>query len=152
MPRGEVGRIYQSADCFILPTLSDGYALTQLEALAHGMPVIASKRCGEAVAHGRNGWILEDLEPGTIATVIRVAMTEGLSDVRPPEFSLDDLAEALIRQKAGCLPVRSTRWRATAGSACEWGAKELPNTESAGLFLDSPFSLHSLLPRRCSAT
>jgi hypothetical protein len=95
--RSEVGQVYQNADGFILPTLSDGYALTQLEALSYGLPVIASKHCGEAVTHGRNGWILEDLEPETIAAAIRSAMTESLPDVRPPEFSLDDLAAALIR-------------------------------------------------------
>ena len=97
VPRSEVGRVYQDADVFILPTLSDGYALTQLEALSYGLPVIASKHCGEAVTHGRNGWILEDLEPATIAAAIRHAMTERLPDVRPPEFSLEDLAAALIR-------------------------------------------------------
>jgi glycosyltransferase involved in cell wall biosynthesis len=97
VPRSEVGAVYRAADVFILPTLSDGYALTQLEALSHGLPVIASKHCGEAVTHGRNGWILDDLEPETIATAIRVAATESLPDVRPPEFSLADLAQALIR-------------------------------------------------------
>lgn len=96
VPRSEVGRIYQEADLFILPTLSDGYALTQLEALSHGLPVIASKHCGEAVTHGRNGWILDDLEPETIAAAIRVAMHEHPQDVRPPEFSLEDLAAALM--------------------------------------------------------
>jgi glycosyltransferase involved in cell wall biosynthesis len=97
VPRSEVGRIYQEADLFILPTLSDGYAITQLEALAHGLPVMASKHCGDAVTHGRNGWILDDLEPETIAAAVRMAMHERLPDVRPPEFSLDDLAAALIR-------------------------------------------------------
>lgn len=95
VPRSEVGKVYQEADVFILPTLSDGYALTQLEALAHGLPVIASKYCGAAVRHGQNGWILEDLEPETIAAAIRMAMVERPPDIRPPEFSLEDLAEAL---------------------------------------------------------
>jgi glycosyltransferase involved in cell wall biosynthesis len=36
----------------ILPTLSDGFALTQLEALAYGCPVIASQFCGEVVTPG----------------------------------------------------------------------------------------------------
>jgi glycosyltransferase involved in cell wall biosynthesis len=99
VPRSEVGRIYQEADLFILPTLSDGYALTQLEALAHGLPVIASQHCGEAVTHGRNGWILDDLEPETIAAAVRRAIEEPLdpAQVLPPEFSLDDLAAALLR-------------------------------------------------------
>lgn len=95
VPRSEVGRHYPEADLFMLPTLSDGFAITQLEAMAHGLPVMASKHCGAAVTHGRNGWILEDLEPETIAAAIRMAMHERLPDVRPPEFSLDDLAAIL---------------------------------------------------------
>ena len=95
VPRSEVGRVYQDADVFILPTLSDGYALTQLEALSHGLPVIASKHCGRAVRHGENGWILDDLAPETIAAGIRRAMSERLRNVEPLEFGLDDLAAAL---------------------------------------------------------
>jgi glycosyltransferase involved in cell wall biosynthesis len=97
VPRGEVGKIYRDADCFILPTLSDGYALTQLEALSWGLPVIASKHCGSAVTHNRSGWILDDIEPATISAAIRVALRQTLPDIQPPEFSIDDLGAALIR-------------------------------------------------------
>ncbi len=91
--RSEVARLYDEADVFILPTLSDGYALTQLEALSRGLPVIASRRCGETVTPGVNGWLLDDLEPETIATAIRKAREEGpLTNVRAPDFSLMDLA------------------------------------------------------------
>lgn len=98
VPRSEVGRYYVEADCFILPTLSDGYALTQLEALSHGLPVIASRHCGEAVIHGRNGWILDDLEPNSIAAAIRHAITKPLDSTQEPaaEFGLKDLAAALL--------------------------------------------------------
>jgi glycosyltransferase involved in cell wall biosynthesis len=58
VPRSEAADYYREADVFILPTLSDGYALTQLEALAYGLPVIASRCCGEAVKHGINGLVL----------------------------------------------------------------------------------------------
>ena len=40
------------ADVFVLPTLSDGFALTQLEAMAHDLPVIATLACGEVVEPG----------------------------------------------------------------------------------------------------
>ena len=71
--------------------------LTQLEALSWGLPVIASKHCGSAVTHNRNGWILDDIEPATISAAIRVALRQTLPDIRPPEFSIDDLGAALIR-------------------------------------------------------
>src|SRR4030095_8236536 len=40
--RNQPTEVYRDADVFILPTLSDGFAITQLEAQAHGLPVIAS--------------------------------------------------------------------------------------------------------------
>lgn len=96
VPRSEVGRHYEAADLFILPTISDGYALTQLEALAHGLPVLASKSCGAAVTHGENGWILEDLEPATIARAILDAREAlPLARVERPAFGIGDLAERL---------------------------------------------------------
>ena len=98
VPRSEVGRYYEAADLFILPTISDGYALTQLEALAHGLPVLASRHCGDAVRHGENGWILEDLEPETIARTIRQARESlPLTKVEMPAFGMEALARALAR-------------------------------------------------------
>ena len=99
VPRSEVARYYRAADLFILPTLSDGYALTQLEALAHGLPVLASKSCGAAVTHGKNGWLLEDLEPATIADALHQAWKAlPLPEVVPPQCTLADLGRALLRE------------------------------------------------------
>jgi hypothetical protein len=60
---------------------------------------MASKHCGAAVSHGGNGWILDDLEPETIANAIRHAIANPLdsTQIRPPEFSITDLAAALTR-------------------------------------------------------
>ena len=56
---------------FILPTLSDGFALTQLEALAHRLPVIASRRCGEVVIDRMNGLLLEEPTAEAIEEALR---------------------------------------------------------------------------------
>jgi glycosyltransferase involved in cell wall biosynthesis len=99
VPRSEVDRFYQEADVFILPTLSDGYALTQLEALSQGLPVIASRCCGAAVEHGRNGWVLEDVEPATLSRTLLHAM-ERLKDVeciKTPGNGMAGLRVALER-------------------------------------------------------
>lgn len=95
LPRSEVGSAYQQADLFILPTLSDGFALTQLEAMAHGLPVIASQHCGEVVREGENGWLLPDLEPETIAATIRKALIGLPLEVEAPSFGLEDMGVAL---------------------------------------------------------
>jgi len=97
VPRSEVGRLYENADVFILPTLSDGYAITQLEALSRGLPVIASAHCGAAVDHGVNGWILADLEPETIAGAITRARVENLKPVDAgSSFTPDELGQSLV--------------------------------------------------------
>ena len=97
VPRSEVGRLYENADVFILPTLSDGYAITQLEALSRGLPVIASAHCGAAVDHGVNGWILADLEPATIAEGIARARVENLKPVSAgSSFTPDELGQSLV--------------------------------------------------------
>ena len=70
-PRVAVESYYRDADVFILPTLSDGFGLTQLEAQAWKLPVIASRHCGEVVRDGINGILLEDVSARAIAEVLR---------------------------------------------------------------------------------
>ena len=69
--RNQAAGFYRDADVFILPTLSDGFALTQLEAQAYGLPVIASKNCGEVVENGVNGIILDEPSAACIAHAVR---------------------------------------------------------------------------------
>jgi glycosyltransferase involved in cell wall biosynthesis len=70
VPRGQASRFYQQADVFVLPTISDGFALTQLEAQAWKLPVIATARCGEVIEDGKNGWILAEITADEIATTL----------------------------------------------------------------------------------
>jgi glycosyltransferase involved in cell wall biosynthesis len=95
--RSEVSLVYRSADVFILPTLSDGFALTQLEAQAHGLLVIASSHCGSVVVPDVNGWILSDTEAATICEVLREvrAYPHLKSGVTGTDFGLSDLAARL---------------------------------------------------------
>jgi glycosyltransferase involved in cell wall biosynthesis len=69
--RNQATGFYRNADLFILPTLSDGFAITQLEAQAHGLPVIVSKSCGKVVENGLNGIILEEPSATCIAAAVR---------------------------------------------------------------------------------
>jgi glycosyltransferase involved in cell wall biosynthesis len=45
---------YERADLFLFPTLSDGFGLTNLEAQAWSLPIVASRFCGEVVRDGVN--------------------------------------------------------------------------------------------------
>ncbi len=53
--RGEVQRWYQACDVLAFPTIADGFGLTQLEAMAHGLPVISTPNCADVVIDGVNG-------------------------------------------------------------------------------------------------
>jgi glycosyltransferase involved in cell wall biosynthesis len=68
--KATVERLYRASDVFLFPTLSDGFGLTQLEALGHGLPVIASANCGRVVEDRVNGLVLPEVSPETIAQAI----------------------------------------------------------------------------------
>jgi len=105
----ETAEKYRAADVFILPTLSDGFAITQLEAQAYGLPVISSKCCGGVVENGRNGIILEEPSAECIAAAIRdcVADPNRLQNLAARsrvanKFTIDALAQRL-RELGGTL-------------------------------------------------
>jgi len=56
--RDRVAEWYGNSDLFVLPTLSDGFALTQLEAMSHGLPLIVTPNCGRVVEEGVTGFIV----------------------------------------------------------------------------------------------
>ena len=100
--RKETAKKYKTADVFILPTLSDGFAITQLEAQAYGLPVISSKTCGGVVENGRNGIILEEPSAPCIAAAIRECMVDpnrlqtlAAGSYRDNEFTTDMLGQRL---------------------------------------------------------
>jgi glycosyltransferase involved in cell wall biosynthesis/GT2 family glycosyltransferase len=69
--RAAASRFYEEADVFLFPSFSDGFGLTQLEAQAVRLPVIASRFCGNVVSDGVNGAILEEPSGEAIATVLK---------------------------------------------------------------------------------
>jgi glycosyltransferase involved in cell wall biosynthesis len=68
--RDRLSEVYGAADVFVFPTLSDGFGITQLEAMAHGLPVIATPRCGEVVVDGYNGFIVPAADGHALADAI----------------------------------------------------------------------------------
>jgi glycosyltransferase involved in cell wall biosynthesis len=68
--RSATAQYYQQADVFLFPTLSDGFALTQLEAQAWKLPIIASKFCGEVVKDQVNGLVLEEVTGEAIVQIL----------------------------------------------------------------------------------
>ncbi len=99
IPRHEVHARYQSADVFLFPSHSDGFGLTQVEAQAWKVPVIASRRCGAVVTHGVNGLLLGEPTAREIANAVTRCLEhprelQAWSDASQvnPEFSLRSVA------------------------------------------------------------
>jgi glycosyltransferase involved in cell wall biosynthesis len=70
VPRHQINRWYENSDVFALPTLSDGFALTQLEAMAWALPVISTVRCGDVVENGVNGIVLKEITSDALAEAL----------------------------------------------------------------------------------
>jgi glycosyltransferase involved in cell wall biosynthesis len=71
IPRSEVQREFLSADIFVFPTLSDGFGLVLLEAMAAGLPVICTPNCGDVVRHGENGFVVPIRDALALADAVK---------------------------------------------------------------------------------
>jgi glycosyltransferase involved in cell wall biosynthesis len=100
--RDRTASFYQAADVFVFPTLSDGFGLTQLEALSFGLPVIASRHCGDVVLQGKNGLVLEEVTRESIASAlwrlcqspaVLATLQQGAASTRL--FGIEDLYQRL---------------------------------------------------------
>jgi glycosyltransferase involved in cell wall biosynthesis len=119
----ELPLYYAFAGCFILPSIMEPWGLVVNEAMACGVPVIVSSRCGcaaDLVQDARNGFLFEPAESGQLGRLMLSMAT--LSDERreamgraskeiisgwTPEVWASQLASAI--QAAASAPARSNR-------------------------------------------
>jgi glycosyltransferase involved in cell wall biosynthesis len=107
VPRSETQRYYQEADAFLFPTFSDGFGLTQLEAQAWKLPIIASRFCGDVVRDGINGMLLKKVSAEAIVETIYSLMADpgrlnfmSRNAVVCSDFGVDQLGSHLLRMVA----------------------------------------------------
>jgi len=80
--RDDVADILQSLDVFVLPSLNEGISNTILEAMASGLPVVATDVGGnpELVQHGETGFLVPPLDPEALAhALLKYADDPGLA-------------------------------------------------------------------------
>jgi glycosyltransferase involved in cell wall biosynthesis len=69
---------FAALDLFIMPSRSEAWGLAALEAMAHGVPVIASDVGGlpEILEPGNGGWLVPANDPAALARAITVAASD----------------------------------------------------------------------------
>jgi glycosyltransferase involved in cell wall biosynthesis len=96
--RDDVPRIMRGFDLFVLPSLAEGISNTILEAMASGLPVLATAVGGnpELVAAGATGTLVPAADPESMARAI-------LDYARDPEWRVRQGGEArrLVERRFG---------------------------------------------------
>ncbi|HMK66112.1 MAG TPA: glycosyltransferase [Thermodesulfobacteriota bacterium] len=74
--RQPVSPILRALDLFVLPSLWEGFSMALLEAMAMGLPVIATKVGGaaEVITSEQNGYLISPADPKALAEAIQEAM------------------------------------------------------------------------------
>ncbi len=105
--RGDVPALLAGCDAFVLPSIQEGFSNAILEAMAAGLPVIASDTGGarEVVRDGENGWVVAVRHPAPLEEKLRALVHDpgqaramgqaGLRIVR--DFSHDAMIENTLR-------------------------------------------------------
>ncbi len=76
VPRSDIAAEYLAADLFVLPTLAEGSALVNYEALASGLPVVTTPNSGSVVRDGEDGYIVPVRDPIALADKIEAIVTD----------------------------------------------------------------------------
>jgi glycosyltransferase involved in cell wall biosynthesis len=76
--QADVHSLLANAELFVHPSLSEGFALVVLEAMAAGVPVVATRSGGpeEIVEDGQSGLLVEPAAPPELARAMRRLLTD----------------------------------------------------------------------------
>ena len=107
VPEKDKPEYLRLADAFVMPGRGEGFGIVYLEALACGVPVVASSADAsqEAVLHGRMGQVVDPDNPDSVKAGIRAALKEprkvpGTLDY----FSVDRFRERWHQVATSCFP------------------------------------------------
>jgi glycosyltransferase involved in cell wall biosynthesis len=78
LPVDEVVQLYSHAAAFVCPSIYEPFGLINLEAMACGTPVIATRVGGipEVVVDGETGWLVEPGDPAALAEALGRALAD----------------------------------------------------------------------------
>ncbi|MCZ7567883.1 MAG: glycosyltransferase family 4 protein [Ardenticatenaceae bacterium] len=76
VPEADLPRFYQAADCFVYPSLYEGFGLPPLEALACGTPVICSDAASLPEVVGTAGLLVAPADTAALTAAIRRVLAD----------------------------------------------------------------------------
>jgi len=97
--RQDVGAVLKACDVFVLPSRMEGWSIATTEALALGVPVVATRVAGptEQIAHGVNGFLVNPNDVSSLAAGI----VHGLRLPRRTVSAADEYLQRLdVRREA----------------------------------------------------
>lgn len=105
--RQDVADILRQADIFLLPSTSEGFSISTVEAMMAGVPIIATRSGGpeEILSDGETGLLIPIKDPGAIVSAIerlkepalRQRVTEKARENAQERFSLASMLQAYQR-------------------------------------------------------
>jgi len=104
--QADVKPYYGAADALVLPTLYDPFPNVALEAMAAGLPLVTSTKCGaaELIENGKNGFVCDALDRAGIETAMKTLLSAdkqaalGRAARQTVEaFSLETMAGELVK-------------------------------------------------------
>lgn len=102
----ELPAVYRDADVFVLPSRSEGLPVVLMEAMASGLPIVATTvgGVGEIVAEGASGHLVAPDDPAALASALRQVMSDPAQAMRMGEANRAKALQAFsIRQQAQAL-------------------------------------------------
>ena len=116
--REDVGRLLSEASIFALPSRSEAFPNGAIEAMAAGLPVVASAVGGllDLIEHGRTGLLIEPGNPTALADALRQLLTNQTAAARIGEharahvqqrYSFERMVKAFEDLYLAGLPARS---------------------------------------------
>jgi sugar transferase (PEP-CTERM/EpsH1 system associated) len=114
--RADVAEIMRALDIFVLPSLGEGISNTILEAMASGLPVIATHVGGnpELVEHDRTGKLVPAGDPAALALVLH-SYTQDSGKVKTHGLAARAVIESRFSMEAMVANYLSVYDRALAG-------------------------------------
>lgn len=105
IPNDEIPKYMAASDVFVLPSLSEGFPVTVVEAMASGLPIVATTVRGlpEIIENDENGFLVEPKNPKRIAEKVLLLLEDnelrkrisGKNKEQSKSFSWDNTVDSL---------------------------------------------------------